>query len=122
MNTSSSVGRGLRGRCPRCGEGRLFEGILKVVDRCAVCGLSFRSHDAGDGPAVAVTFILGTLIVACAMILELAAVPPLWLHFVLWIPLIFAGSLALLRPIKGATIGLQYTHRSVEESERPGGQ
>ena len=86
-----------------------------------MCGLSFRGHDAGDGPAVAVTFILGTLIVACAMIMELTAAPPLWLHFLLWIPLIFIGSIALLRPIKGATIGLQFAHRSVEDPEQPGG-
>ncbi len=34
--------RALKLRCPRCGEGRLFRGLLAMNDGCAVCGLSFH--------------------------------------------------------------------------------
>src|SRR3546814_4506734 len=43
---------GLACRCPRCGKGRLFSGILKIAERCNACGLDLRKQDAGDGPAV----------------------------------------------------------------------
>ncbi|MEQ8165157.1 MAG: DUF983 domain-containing protein, partial [Alphaproteobacteria bacterium] len=59
---------GLRQRCPRCGEGRLFDGYLKVAERCPVCGLELGRHDSGDGPAVFVIFILGALVVALALV------------------------------------------------------
>src|SRR3546814_12221007 len=43
---------GLACRCPRCGKGRLFSGILKIAERCNACGLDLRKQDAGDGTAV----------------------------------------------------------------------
>ena len=39
-------------RCPNCGKGRLFEGFLKVVDACAVCGFDFTRLNTGDGAAI----------------------------------------------------------------------
>ena len=112
----------MRGRCPRRGRGKLFQGFLKVTDRCAVCGLRFVGHDAGDGPAVAGTFILGFAIVGLALLLEIAVAPPLWVHAALWLPATLIGTVAVLRPLKGATVALQHRFRSVEEPERPGGQ
>ena len=53
----------LLGRCPRCGKGALFRGLLDVRDTCESCGLDLRSHDAGDGPAVAGIFVLGAITV-----------------------------------------------------------
>ena len=47
----SSLTRGFRGRCPRCGEGKLFRAFLKVDNRCSVCGLDFTPHRADDLPA-----------------------------------------------------------------------
>jgi uncharacterized protein (DUF983 family) len=82
--------------------------------------LSFRGHDAGDGPAVFVIFILGFAVVGLAGVVEYLFRPPLWLHAVLWLPATIAGTLVLLRPLKGLTVALQYRFRSVEEAERPG--
>jgi uncharacterized protein (DUF983 family) len=113
--------RGLAGRCPRCGRGRLFDGFLKVAPACPVCRLGLAGHDAGDGPAVAATFILGTVVVGLAALLELTVAPPLWVHAVLWGPLVVGGSIGILRPLKGATIAIQYRYRSVDEPTPPGG-
>jgi uncharacterized protein (DUF983 family) len=112
---------GLRGRCPRCGEGTLFRGSLTIADRCTVCGLSFAGHDAGDGPAVFGIFILGFGIVGIAGFVEYLFAPPLWLHALLWTPMIVGGGWLLLRPLKGLTVAIQYCVRSVDEPERPGG-
>ena len=120
--TANVLWSGLRCRCPRCGRGALFEGYLTVTDTCRDCGLGFAGHDAGDGPAVFVIFILGFLVVGLAFSLEQAYAPPLWVHAVLWSPLILGGSVGLLRPLKGMTVALQYRYRAVERPSDPGGQ
>jgi uncharacterized protein (DUF983 family) len=100
-------------RCPRCGQGRLFDGLLKVAPRCAQCGLDLRAEDAGDGPAVLVMFALGALVVTGALLVEAIFSPPLWVHAVLWIPVTFGGSILLLRPLKAVLIAQQYRHRAL---------
>ncbi len=111
---------GLRGRCPRCGSGALFESYLKVAPACTVCGLGLAGHDSGDGPAVFGIFILGFVVTGLAIWVEYALAPPLWLHAVIWTVVTVGGAVALLRPLKGMLIALQYRYRSVEEAERPG--
>lgn len=97
-------------RCPRCGEGALFAGLLAVRPACPVCGLDLSAQDAADGPAVFVIFFLGMIVVGLAAWVELRFAPPLWLHMVLWTPLIIAGAIAMLRPLKAGLIALQYRH------------
>ncbi|HJO75221.1 MAG TPA: DUF983 domain-containing protein, partial [Rhodospirillales bacterium] len=74
----SPLGAGLRGRCPRCGDGRLFESYLKITERCDNCGLGFGGHDVGDGPVVPAIMVLGGIIVGLALWVELAYQPALW--------------------------------------------
>ena len=105
---------GLRGRCPRCGEGRLFSGYLKIADSCEACGLDFRGEDAGDGPAVFIMFAVGFIVVPLALVAEVAFSPPLWLHLVLWIPVSLGLILALLPPFKATLYALQYAHSAHE--------
>lgn len=109
-----SIARGLRGRCPRCGEGRLYQGFLNLRPRCESCGLDYGFADAGDGPAVFVIFIAGFIVVFAALIVEFMYKPPFWLHAALWLPLILLTTLAPLRPIKGVLIALQYHHKAEE--------
>ena len=108
------IARGLRGRCPRCGEGKLFQGFLQLRPRCESCGLDFDFADAGDGPAVFVILIGGAIVVGAALITEVVYQPPYWLHAMLWLPLILLVTLAPLRPVKGLMIALQYHHRAQE--------
>lgn len=97
-------------RCPRCGEGRLFVGLLTVRPACAACGLDFSAQDAGDGPAVFVILFLGLIVVALAAIVEIEFEPPIWVHLVLWTPVIIAGAILMLRPLKAGMIALHYRH------------
>ncbi|MDH5748052.1 MAG: DUF983 domain-containing protein [Rhodospirillales bacterium] len=105
---------GFRGRCPRCGRGNVFRGFLDIHDACPACGLALGGHDAGDGPAVAGTFLIGGATVFAAGWVEFHFSPPLWLHVALWIPVVFGGSAAILRPLKGLSVALQYRYRSTE--------
>ncbi|MBX3529189.1 MAG: DUF983 domain-containing protein [Rhizobiaceae bacterium] len=105
---------GLSGRCPRCGEGRLFKGFLAVGAGCGVCGLDYSYADAGDGPAVFVILIIGFVVVGLALWMEVSLNPPLWVHFLLWIPLTLVLSLTALRLIKGVLLTLQYRNKAAE--------
>jgi len=110
----SAFATGVRSRCPRCGEGRIFKGFLEVRAACSNCGLDLSEVDTGDGPAVFVIFLVGFVLVGLAAWMELSVRPPIWLHLALWIPLIVILSLGLLRPFKGILIALQYKHKARE--------
>ena len=112
--TEMPIGRGLRGRCPACGQGRLFKGFLDLRPACEHCGLDFSFADAGDGPAVFVILIGGAIVVFAALMTEVMFQPPYWVHAALWLPLILLVTLAPLRPIKGLLIALQYHHKAAE--------
>ena len=108
----SPVAAGLACRCPRCGKGPLYDGFLTVAERCSACGLDLRKADSGDGPAVFLIFILGFIVVPLALLVESWFEPPYWVHLVLWPPVILAGTVGLLRSMKGVLIALQYHHRA----------
>ncbi len=111
---------GLRGNCPRCGQGRLFSGYLTIGKSCANCRLDYRFADAGDGPAVFVTLIIGFVVVGLALWLEVSYGPPLWIHFLLWVPLALVLCLTALRLIKGVLITLQYANKAEQgKLDRP---
>ncbi len=105
---------GLKGLCPRCGKGHLFQGFLKVRPKCEVCGLDLAFADAGDGPAFFVMSIVGIVVVALALWVEFTYSPPIWLHLVMWCTLSIVMSLALVRPLKGVLVALQYHHKAEE--------
>ena len=109
------IAAGIKGCCPRCGQGRLFDGFLKVPPRCANCGLDNSFADSGDGPVVFVILIVGFIVLGAALWMEVNLNPPLWVHFLLWIPIAIVFSLALTRMLKGMLITLQYRNNA-----RPG--
>jgi uncharacterized protein (DUF983 family) len=110
----SPFSTGFRGRCPRCGEGQLFEGFLTPKPKCSACGLDYSFADSGDGPAVFVILFAGFIICAMALIVEVKYSPPFWLHALIFGPLVLIVCLGLLRPLKGLMIALQYRHNARE--------
>ncbi|KQT88073.1 DUF983 domain-containing protein [Aurantimonas sp. Leaf443] len=104
----------MAGRCPRCGEGRLFQGFLTPAKTCSYCGLDLAFADSGDGPAVFVILIAGFIVCGLALWMEVSLNPPLWVHFILWVPLTLVVCLPLLRLLKGWMIGQQYAHKAAE--------
>ncbi|HWB48308.1 MAG TPA: DUF983 domain-containing protein [Stellaceae bacterium] len=97
-------------RCPRCGEGKIFAGLLTVRAVCPTCGLDLSAEDAGDGPAVFVIFLLGAIAVGIAAWMEIEFEPPIWVHLAVLTPVILGGAILLLRPLKAGMIALQYRH------------
>ena len=112
--TGGAILQGLRGRCPRCGEGKLFQGFLGLRQSCDRCGLDYSFADSGDGPAVFVILIGGFIVVFAALAVEFTFQPPYWVHAALWLPLVLLVTLTPLRLIKGLLISLQYHHRAAE--------
>ena len=105
---------GLAARCPNCGKGTLFCGFLRVRPRCEACGFDLSAADSGDGPAVFVMLIAGTLVCFSALFVEVAVHPPIWVHLALWLPLTVILCLGLLRPFKGVMIALQFHNHASE--------
>ena len=101
-------------RCPRCGRGRLFIGVLSVPDSCGACGLDLRQSDTGDAGAVIIIMILGAIVAGLAIWTEFRFSPPLWVHVVLWPAITLPLAIGMMRLAKSALIGLQYRHRSSE--------
>jgi uncharacterized protein (DUF983 family) len=105
-------------RCPRCGEGKLFASTLKITDRCAACGLDLSKHDAGDGPTFFVILLVGFLITAGAVVVEVKFAPALWVHGLIWVPLTFISCIVFLRMFKMLLVTLEY-RLEILKSEKP---
>ncbi len=106
-----AVRRGLAHRCPACGEKSLYTSYLKVADTCPSCAEELHHHRADDAPPYFTIFIVGHIVVALVMYVEKTYAPELWVHTLLWVPLILGLSLVLLPRIKGALVGLQWSLR-----------
>lgn len=103
--------RGLLGRCPNCNEGKLFRAYLKTHDSCSVCGQDFRHQRADDLPAYLVIVIVGHIVVPLVLVVEKNFAWTYLAHLAVWLPLTLGMSLALLQPVKGAIVGLQWAFR-----------
>lgn len=107
----TAVKRGLRGRCPRCGEGKLFRAFLKVDGLCPACGLDLSPHRADDLPAYLVIVIVGHIVVPIALMIETNYSPSVALQLAIYLPVTLLMSLLLLQPVKGAVVGIQWALR-----------
>ncbi len=107
-----AVRRGLAGRCPNCGEGRLFRAYLKVNDACPACGEDFTPQRADDAPAYVTILIVGHFVVAGIVAAEdIWPDSPVLVDAFVWAALAVALSLFILPRVKGALIGYQWAVR-----------
>jgi uncharacterized protein (DUF983 family) len=100
--------------CPRCGNGRLFDGFLGLRPSCQSCGLSYDFADAGDGPAVFVILGAGAVMAGLVLWTEVTYEPPLWVHAAVFLPLTLVVCLAMLRPLKAALVHRQFQTRAAQ--------
>lgn len=101
-------------RCPRCGKGKLFKGLLTLRSSCPVCGLDFSKSDTGDAGAVILIMVLGAFVVVLAFWVEFRFSPPLWVHAVLWPVVTIPIAILITRPMKAALVAAQFRHRPHE--------
>lgn len=114
QNPVSPLRAGLGCKCPKCTKGKLYNGFLTFADQCDICGLDYTEFDSGDGPAVFIIMILGFLTVGLALVVEVKYEPPMWVHMLLWGPMILGGALAMLRPAKALMVALQFHFKAQE--------
>ena len=109
--TRPALWRGLRRRCPNCGEGHLFNGYLRVVDRCEVCDEELFHHRADDGPAYLTILIVGHILGFAIHLLWVQLRPePIVMALVLTAGAV-GLSLYLLPRMKGMIVGIQWARR-----------
>jgi uncharacterized protein (DUF983 family) len=101
-------------RCPRCGEGKLFDGLLAIRPACLVCGQDFTGADTGDAFAVPILMVLGAIVVGGAFWVDFHFQPPLWVHALLWPPITAVLALGMTRYIKSFFTAQQYQTRRSE--------
>jgi len=107
---------GIKGRCPRCGQGHLFRAgtFLKIGTKCEICGLDYSFADPADGPAFFSVMIMAFPITAFALWLDGTYQPPIWVHVVTSVPLLLILCILPLRPLKGWLVCSQYYHKAEE--------
>ncbi len=110
----SAVETGVKGLCPRCGQGHIFRGFLKIRDHCEVCGLRYDFADPADGPAVFVQLFACVPGVIFIIMLEIWANPPLWVHLAVGVPVLLLTTVLPMRPIKGWLVAAQYVNKAQE--------
>jgi uncharacterized protein (DUF983 family) len=108
------VGRVIAARCPACGIGRLYQGLLRVAPACTHCGLDFSGQDAGDGPAFFAIVVVGCIITGLAVYVELAYEPAWWVHVLMWPIITLVLCLWVLRVVKTTLIHLQYRMKRLD--------
>ena len=110
-SVSQAMIRGLKGKCPSCGEGKLYRAYLKVTDKCTNCNEDLSHHRADDAPPYITIFLVGHLLVALMLHLEMAwrIAPMVYIYSL--VPLAIILPLLLLPPVKGAIVGLQWANK-----------
>ena len=105
---------GIRGRCPRCGKGKLFDGFLTIAPDCKVCGLDYSFAEPADGPAFFVICFACVPSVLFAVWAEVTFEPSMWFHALVSLPVVLAGCILPLRPLKGWFVASQFHHKAEE--------
>lgn len=112
--------RGAANRCMNCGHRGVFEGFLKTRHACSHCGEEFHHQRADDAPPYFTITIVGHIIIPALLVVEVLWRPAIWIHMVTWLPLTVLLAVLLMRPVKGALVGLQwalYMHGFDPEAE-----
>jgi len=94
-------------RCPACGNKGVFRNPVKVAPNCQSCGVDLAHYETADGPAFFAISFIGTVVGLGAGLVEIIYSPPLWVHLVLWTPIILIGSIIIIRVSKTLMIAHQ---------------
>jgi uncharacterized protein (DUF983 family) len=103
---ANAVGRGLLGRCPACGKGRIFVGFLTVAAVCEACGAPLGLARADDAPPYFTILLVGHIVIPLLFIVDRVSQFPTWIMSAIFLPLTLILTIGLIRPIKGGTVGL----------------
>jgi uncharacterized protein (DUF983 family) len=109
--TWPAVRAGLNRRCPACGQGALFDGYLRVRDRCTACGTDLHHHRADDGPAYLTILVVGHLMAPLMHLTFVRFRPEPWVLATVFCLGTVALALVLLPRMKGLVVAVQWARR-----------
>jgi uncharacterized protein (DUF983 family) len=115
----SGMLRGFGGHCPACGRGRLFSGFLRIAPQCPYCHAPLELARADDAPPYFTILIVGHLVIPALLMMQKLADPPMWLLSAIFVPLTAALAIGLIRPVKGATVGLMLSFNMLKPDAEP---
>ncbi|MDB5659036.1 MAG: hypothetical protein JWS10_1651 [Cypionkella sp.] len=114
ISAGTAFYRGLLGKCPKCGKGKLFDGYLSVQGSCSFCGEPLAIYRSADGPAFFTTSIVGLLLIP-VLGLSYVAWRPEPQTLLIWTTIIIAIlTLVVLRLVKGAFVGLLWFRKEID--------
>ena len=89
----------------------MFAGLLTLAARCPACGLDLAFADTGDGPSFFASFIGGFVVLLVGVYAQIAYDSPWWVYLIILV-VGCLGTVALIRPIKGILVALQYATKA----------
>jgi uncharacterized protein (DUF983 family) len=104
----AAIRRGLRRRCPACGQSRLFTGYLTLRASCPACGLETERYRADDAPAYFTIAIVGHIVVPLLLATERIYAPSTVIQLAVWLPVTLALTLWILPRAKGALVATNW--------------
>ncbi|WP_198371218.1 DUF983 domain-containing protein [Roseomonas rosulenta] len=99
-----ALARGAKCLCPACGQGKLFNGYLRVVDECSACHAPLGRIRADDAPPYFTIFLAGHVLLPGVFLVDKIWRPEMWVHMAIWLPAFAIVSTLLLRPVKGMVV------------------
>jgi uncharacterized protein (DUF983 family) len=106
-----AIMRGILGRCPKCGRGKLFRHYLKVVEQCSACGERYGHYRADDAPPWLTILLVGHITIPIILVIEERFEPPPWYEFVVYLPIVISLTLLLLPRCKGIILAALWKTR-----------
>ena len=104
--TKTILWHGICERCPKCGQGRIFQSYLKQNESCAICGEDLSRFRADDGPAWLTILIVGHVVVPTAIYFSMHDILPEGVAITLLFALTIVGAMIVLPRAKGAFISV----------------
>lgn len=106
-----SIIKGFRGKCPSCGEGKLFAYTLKVQENCPNCNEDLSHHRADDLPAYLNILVVGHVVVGLMMVVYQWKLLEMWTLAGITVAAAILCAGIMMRPLKGSVVGAQWALR-----------
>ena len=84
-------------RCPRCKNGDVFNGLIKLKDYCTSCNVKLNSDKIGDGASWITTSIVCFIIIPILFFFEINIGISVKIYISVVFPLLVLLSITLLR-------------------------
>jgi uncharacterized protein (DUF983 family) len=115
----SGLLRGFGGRCPDCGQGKLFRKYLKVDQYCPACGHQNGAYKADDAPPYFTILIVGHLVIGPLLLFPFIWQWPVQYVLLATMPALLVLTLWLLPHVKGAVVGLHWALDAGRDGPEP---